>query len=641
MDNKSILQKIKSKYILEIIGSFISIENYIFKLIIYSKGIQEKFEIGLINYQEIFFSKRIKWENYISTLSTYSFNKDKLIKKLKDDFSEYKADFNNINKIIITYCFNKYKKIISACNINKELDIFDICQYIDIYSPFFYLLLKDEILSQIFTIKIISSQIEQYNLLNEYKTLFNNLNNSNSRYSSLELNFQKTDDILYFSKFDINFNHIKKISVIQEGEYSTNDYNYLFNILLSNVNIINNLVYLHLLIYSKKINTSSFENINNFKSLKYLELNGCLFQTLFTLKLDKLKKLNLSFCSNIKFSKNIFLNLKSLKLVNNEMDVDLIDSPELEEISIIDKQDKYKLLLDFSNLNKLKTFKGNIQTFLLLDSPLLEKIIILSNKHNDCIIERQCIEKIFTLKYLKHIDIELKEIYDFEIFLIKGENTSVSEMNIIWKNIYNDLVLYNLEKKLPNLSNLSITVNIDNENCSNLSLDIRENCDCKVNKLSINIQEIGCENIEVYCHSFETLESISLESKYNIHINFPIFNDNNQKIFKSLKILKFVVSDDDIKIERLKNLYDNINKMLNLREIIIQCHLKGIDENFYMNFIKKILYLKSINKIELLIIGDDWDINESYTIKELKKLFPDVNYNKIYQLFIPKIQVNK
>ena len=108
-----------------------------------------------------------------------------------------------------------------------------------------------------------------------------------------------------------------------------------------------------------------------------------------------------------------------------------------------------------------------------------------------------------------------------------------------------------------------------------------------------------------------------------------------------MKILKFVVSDDDIKIERLKNLYDNISKMLNLREIIIQCHLKGIDENFYMNFIKKILYLKSINKIELLIIGDDWDINESYTIKELKKLFPDVNYNKIYQLFIPKIQVNK
>ena len=638
MDNKSILKKVKSKYILEIIGSFISIENYIFKLIICSKSIQEKFEIGLINYKEIFFSKRIKFEKYISTLSSYTYDKDKLIKKLKDDFSEYKSDFNDINKIIITYCFNKYKKIISTCNFKKELDIFDICQYIDIYSPFFYILLKDEILSQIFTIKIKSSQVEQYNLLDEYKTLFNNLNNSNSRYSSLELDFRKTDDILYLNKFNINFAHIKKISVIQEGDNSMNDYNFLINTLFSSANIKNNLVYLHLFIYSNEINTSSFENINNFKSLKYLELCGFKFQTLFTLKLNGLKKLNLSFCNNIKFSKNIFLNLKYLKLYINKIDIDLIDSPELEEISI-ESQEKYNLLLDYKNLNKLKIFKGNIKTFLLLDSPLLEKIIILAEEDNDCIIERQCIEKLFTLKYLKYIDIELKEIYDFEIFLIKGENTSVSEMNVVWRNIYNDLVLYNLQKKLPNLSNLSIIV--DQENCSNLSLDINENSDCKVNKISIKIEEIGCENIQLYYHSFETLESISLESKYNIDINFPIFNDNNHKIFKSLKFLKFVFSNEKIELKRLKILYNNINKMPNLREIIIQCLLKGIDESFYMNFIKKILYLKSINKIKILIIEDDWDINESYTIKELKEIFPDVNYNKIYELFIPKIQVNK
>ena len=58
---KNLLEKISSKYIIEVINTYIKDENYIYKLIKYNKFIQKKLNIKLIDYKEKYYNKNIKW----------------------------------------------------------------------------------------------------------------------------------------------------------------------------------------------------------------------------------------------------------------------------------------------------------------------------------------------------------------------------------------------------------------------------------------------------------------------------------------------------------------------------------------------------------------------------------------------------
>ena len=80
-------------------------------------------------------------------------------------------------------------------------------------------------------------------------------------------------------------------------------------------------------------NPDSMENLNNFKSLGILYLNGFQFETTFILKLKNLRELKLQYCENILFDEeDIFLNLKTLNLLesNFELPNKLFKLPELE-----------------------------------------------------------------------------------------------------------------------------------------------------------------------------------------------------------------------------------------------------------------------------------------------------------------------
>ena len=55
---KSILEKINTKYIFKIISSY-SKENYIYKLIVYSKSLQSKFDLDINKYKNRYFFSRI------------------------------------------------------------------------------------------------------------------------------------------------------------------------------------------------------------------------------------------------------------------------------------------------------------------------------------------------------------------------------------------------------------------------------------------------------------------------------------------------------------------------------------------------------------------------------------------------------
>ena len=52
MEEQHLFQKIKSKYILEIINSYIKSFNFIYKLIAHSKSEQKRLKVNLFDYQK-------------------------------------------------------------------------------------------------------------------------------------------------------------------------------------------------------------------------------------------------------------------------------------------------------------------------------------------------------------------------------------------------------------------------------------------------------------------------------------------------------------------------------------------------------------------------------------------------------------
>ena len=96
--------------------------------------------------------------------------------------------------------------------------------------------------------------------------------------------------------FNINFGQIKKLTIFQIDSEIDN-YNDFFKMLFSFNNIGNNLIYLNLdiiiNIFKQKnieIDAKLFENLNNFKSLKYLKIYGFIFKPILNLSLINTNK---------------------------------------------------------------------------------------------------------------------------------------------------------------------------------------------------------------------------------------------------------------------------------------------------------------------------------------------------------------
>ena len=74
----------------------------------------------------------------------------------------------------------------------------------------------------------------------------------------------------------------------------------------------------HLILEGKlNINSNIFENINNFKFLKYLEMTDINFDKVFILNLNSLNYLRIHNCQNISLSQECANNLKYLAFTNN------------------------------------------------------------------------------------------------------------------------------------------------------------------------------------------------------------------------------------------------------------------------------------------------------------------------------------
>ena len=131
----------------------------------------------------------------------------------------------------------------------------------------------------------------------------------------------------------------------------------------------------------KQLSDSGFrDTINELKSLQYLYLGEIQFSPFFILKLNNLKGMSFTKCSNISFlDENIFLNLNSLNFTGAKLIKinQLLKCPNLEIIHLYNKfetfkyinpEEFYHTIIDFKSFQKLRQFNGAQEYLMLIDS---------------------------------------------------------------------------------------------------------------------------------------------------------------------------------------------------------------------------------------------------------------------------------
>lgn len=431
----------------------------------------------------------------------------------------------------------------------------------------------------------------------------------------------------------------------------------LFKDLFSTNELYDNLSFLEIDIGKKKesasfydknsfisIESTCFDNLNNFKSLKYLSLNYLKFKDNYTFNLKTLENLNLAFCWNFEVTQNLCNNLKTFIFdwCNFVEPKSPLNFPKLESYQYNDI--KIKKPINYSSLNNLKIFRGNVFEFLLLkDSFLLNEIHLENKKVKQqtltFIKEKEIFEKILLLKKLKTAEFFIKELDDDEILFIPGENISLENLIFHWNNENKDCNIINLQSKFPNLRKLILKKN-DLEplfDAEPIKIEIKEDKNCKITNFTIK----SCikKNIKFKCAPYSNLVNVNFKNWdeiLNLNEMFPLFNENCEIKFSSLKKFK-IFNPYNISLEILKNLYNNLDNLPIIEDIHIECKSDFyIDEDFHEKFIKKLLSLKLV-KLTFIIKHNHFFGEDQYDNKELEVIYPDIEFDKYDELVITKL----
>ena len=644
MENKSVLNKIKSKYILLKIFSFIENSDFLYSFFVYNKSFQQKLDLELVDYERAYLEKfGIDFRNYVFCERNRfqgGFDKNLLKRFLENDILKNNLDLNLIQKIIVDI----YKKIDKVYKDSKEPhEDNEKENLIDIYSPFFDFLSKTE-LFHLFSIFISAYIIEKFDLSNDYIAIFEKLNKLNSKYSSITFYYKDSQDIDYLKQLNINFGQIKRLHFKIDDFFETKNYDYFFKTFFSLDNLENSLVILDLDIkwmkYSSnyQINTKLIEKLNNFKQLKYLHINGLILTANFELNLSNLITLYLENSENITFEEKSCANLKVLKLIDCSINQpkSIIEIENLEECELVSpKTRNFFSIFNFSKCKKLKHAIMDPCDFIYLEDTCLELITLISNIEVDIDIKKKTFEKLISLKSLKKIEFEFGKINNDELSLIKGENSSVEAIKFNFVKTNADLIIYNLEKKFPNLTELNIKGYRYSDNDLETDLEIEENDKCKINTIFLDIA--GFFNLKLFCISFENLIEIKIGLRDKIsHLEntFPLFNPKCNVIFKALNYFCFYSDVEEIiNVDILKNLFNNLNKIPNVKKLFIDCFERNIDEEFYQEFVRKILSLQ-FRDIHFSIRPDLLREECPYSKDELLEIYPNIDFSKYENIYI-------
>ena len=285
MEYQKLINKLSSTYIIKNIFNFIKDNNLQFKLFIHSKSLQKKLDIKLIDYKEKYVSK-LGFDKYLY-IEEEKYKKNYLNEEYNKFLLENKFNKEELNNIIYEVLENKKENDIKGENIIEE----GFKTFINIDSPLFKVISKTKNFDTNYTIFISQKILYEYNLKDYFKNYFEYLKKLNRKYSSIYYSFNDKKKLGYLKDFKIDFNKIKKMTLyqIKDSNEMRIDNKYFFETLFSFNNIENNLIYLNIQFNSfqnYKINSNLFENINKFKSLKYLYLNSFNFDKIITIKLN-------------------------------------------------------------------------------------------------------------------------------------------------------------------------------------------------------------------------------------------------------------------------------------------------------------------------------------------------------------------
>jgi len=432
---KSLLNELSSKYLIEIIISYIKDDNCIYKLLKYNKSLQKKFNIILTDYKERYYNKNIKWEEWINI-------KKEEYQKIKTYYKE--KDFNY-------FIFKYYLNL-------KKVEVYKSNIYILLTSPFLNTLSNLENFGEIFIFNI--------NLNDKRKNyIINEINKLNINSLSMKFCYNDLDELCNMKELDINFSKIKKLkfNILDKDNppyISTEKYSTFFKYIFSLKDIINNLVYLKFE-FTLGIKGNYIEKINELKSLKYLKLTLLKTDKVFELKLNNLERLSLSFCS-IFFTNKIFLNLKQLKLKHCGMlmrkNYQLLECPKLEDFLFEDDICcAIDEIIDLSSIINLRSFKGHSNYFISLGNSPIEKAIITKGPfyNLDEITKKMC-----SINALKEVQIHLS-ILEKNILSIKQTKNNIQKMIISERSkerLWNEGSYYNFKEIFSNLISLMSVV---------------------------------------------------------------------------------------------------------------------------------------------------------------------------------------
>ena len=433
MKNDSLLNKIKSKHNIFLIFDFIKDNIFKYKLLMHSKKLQTKCDIKLDDYKEIYHKKlaekyKIDIKRYLCFESKtvnfgisnyYEINKDSLKKNLDKDICLYKIDKEKLD-IIINYKIKEQEKEFNNLSDDEKLQKLDSELLINFNSPIFHLISQNEIFENIYSIPI---NIYYKELENDYNSFLDKLNESNIKYYSITFKYFKYFDLCNFKKFHIDYDKLKRLSIFKTEYGKESDTLNIFMLEFFSIkNLPNNLIFLNLSIEANLNNyeTKMMSQLNNFKSLKYLIINGIHFSKddePFILTLDNLIYLSLKNCWYMGLSDNLCSNIKQLKLLYNVYFPNLTSKlkfPNVVKCELL-RSGGYRPItddIDFSSFKKLKSFRGIIPDFLFINNNTqLEEVILDINDYRDDIKDEDeinALKKFIEIKTLKKI-----LIYDF------------------------------------------------------------------------------------------------------------------------------------------------------------------------------------------------------------------------------------
>lgn len=564
-----LMNKIKSLHILNNVLEYIKEESFKYKLFIHSKEFQKKLninvsEFSLFKYIDKQETKLYKLLSFIDEVNPNRKN------RLRKDYEKLRLKLNIKEDEMERYILYYYRKRLNDDQRRVSISIF---------SPIFDIFLKEgkDIFDKLFYINIrLDSQII---LKSDYISAFEKLNESNVKYSILDIYFTKNEDISYLSELKINFANIKKLYITK---YFTDK---IFNInMFTNDDLLNNLVYLNLVFYADKVRPKAFENLNNFKSLTKLKLEAN-FESTFILNLPNLKYLSLYNCNNITFEKNSCLNLKELYIYQCSIinPSNLIQFPELIECSI--DTEKIDKIFDFKSFKKLRNLSSNPEFFKLLENPKLLKFDMVKNYSN--IFDKTFLEKLLLNDTIEDASLILCDLSDENISGIQIKNKSIKNLRLSIKFYKSFNSIKNFQNLFNNLTTFSA---IRYSYAKKGNFEIIENINSKIDDLKV---EIKYQDIKIYCGPFTQLKKIDICIKnrvINLKDSFPLFNDKCEVIFGSLT--DFSAFFEKVDFEIIKNIYNNLDKMPNLKQFKLYSYLcKKLNKDFYIDFIEKLLSL--------------------------------------------------